>query len=171
MVWPWARHGWLLSVITAVTASASLPALPAGTWGHAGTRLYVLPPPPRTFQTLQAPAIATAWQRSLKHTQLWGHPCRQPGTPRVLTETVRQDREGGKKRLLQTHGFWRLFKANCLSLGCSSKVQDPAGRRLLHSSALCLGKINRKESSSGAFLLLCEMDWHSPPQENCPTMI
>lgn len=100
-----------------------------------------------------------------------GPPCHWLGTPRVLTEAMRHNGEGGKKCLLQTHGFWRLFKANFLSLGRSSNVKDPAGRRLSHSSALCLGKINRKESSSGAFLLLREMDWRLPPQENCPTVI
>lgn len=46
-----------------------------------------------------------------------------------------------------------------------SEVQDPAGRQLSPSSAFCLGKINRKESSSGAFLLLHEMDRRSQPQK------
>lgn len=154
-----------------VTASASLPALPAGARGCAGTWLYMLPPPLWTSQAPKSPSPCHHTAGSLQHIQLQGHPCYQQGTLRALKEAVRHSRDGGKTCLLQIHGFWRHFKANFHSLGHSSEVQDPAGRRLSHSSALCLGKINRKESSSGTFLLLHEMDRCSPSQENCPTVI
>lgn len=60
--------------------------------------------------------------------ELWGHPCHQPGTPRIRTKALSHDRDSGKKKSAPDSGVWILFKANSLSLGHSSKVQDPVGR-------------------------------------------